>query len=53
MIADDLAMRAAVVSYRALLVFFPPAFRTAYAVAMTQAFRDRCRATFAGQGRWR
>ena len=53
MIADRLSVRAAVASYRALLVLYPRAFRAAYAVAMTQAFRDRCRATFAGQGRWR
>jgi len=43
MSADDLAVRAAVVSYRALLVLYPRAFRANYAVAMTQAFRDRCR----------
>ena len=50
--ADGIAVRAAVASYRALLVLYPRAFRAAYAASMTQALRDRCRAAFVEHGRW-
>ena len=50
--ADGIAVRAAVASYRALLVVYPRAFRAAYAASMTQAFRDQCRVARRDRSRW-
>ena len=50
--ADGIAVRAAVASYRALLVLYPRAFRDAFGGPMTQAFRDRCRLARCNRSRW-
>ena len=47
---DRRTVRAAAWCHRRLLWLYPATFRVEYGAAMTQAFRDRCRAAAADQG---